>query len=77
MYNRTNLGSVRCLDSYTLPANSILPVHISRGTQCENVLMEPTQNVASKIIMAARCVVQVGHGKYVLGLVNPTNKRIH
>ena len=27
--------------------------------------------------MAARCVVQVGQGKSVIRLVNPTNKRIH
>ena len=31
----------------------------------------------SKKIMAARCVVQVGQGKSVIRLVNPTNKRIH
>ena len=76
----TNSGLVpRCLDSYTLPVNSevILPVHISRRTQGENVLLEPTQNLASKKIMAARCVVQVGQGKAVIRLVNPTNKRIH
>jgi hypothetical protein len=40
---------LRCLDSYTLPVNSevILPVHISRRTQGANVLLEPTQNLAS------------------------------
>ena len=31
----------------------------------------------SKKIMAVRCVVQVGQGKSVIRLVNPTNKRIH
>lgn len=75
----TNSGLVRCLDSYTLPANSevILQVHISSRTQGEQVMLEPTQNLASKKIMAARCVVQVGQGKSVIRLVNPTNKRIH
>jgi hypothetical protein len=75
----TNSGLARCLDSYKLPGNSkvILPVHISRRTPGENVLLEPTQNLASKKIMAARCVVQVGQGKAVIRLVNPTNKRIY
>ena len=74
-----NSGLVRCLDSCTLPVNSkvILPVHISRRTQGEHVLLEPTQNLRSKKIMAARCVVQVGQGKSGIRLANPTNKRIH
>jgi hypothetical protein len=74
----TNSGLVRCLDWHTLPANSkvILPVYISRRTQSEHILLEPTQNRRSKTIMAARCVVQIGQGKSVIRLVNPTNKRI-
>ena len=41
-----------CLDSCTFPTNSevISPVNISRRTQGENVLLEPTSNLASKMI---------------------------
>ena len=74
----TNTGLVRCVESCKLPPNSeaILPVHVSRRTEGEQVLLEPTPNLVKKHLMAARCTISVKQGKSVMRVLNPTDKPI-
>ncbi|CAC5362564.1 unnamed protein product [Mytilus coruscus] len=75
----TNSGLARCIKSCALPANSeiVLPVHVSRRIQGEQVLLEPNPNLEKKQLMGARCIVTVNKGKSVFRIINPTNKTVH
>ena len=75
----TNTGLARCVESCKLQANSetILPVHVSRRMEGEQVLLEPTPNLVRKKLMAARCTVTVNQGKSVFRILNPTDKPIY
>ncbi|CAC5362608.1 unnamed protein product [Mytilus coruscus] len=75
----TNSGLARCIKSCALPVNSeiVLPVHVSRRIQGEQVLLEPNPNLEKKQLMGARCIVTVNKGKSVFRIINPTNKTVH
>ena len=74
----TNAGLARCVNSCKIPPNSetVLPVHASRRTEGEQVLLEPTPNLVKKNLIAARCTVSVKQGKSVIRVLNPTDKPI-
>lgn len=74
----TNASLARCVNSCKIPPNSetVLPVHASRRTEGEQVLLEPTPNLVKKNLIAARCTVSVKQGKSVIRVLNPTDKPI-
>ena len=74
----TNAGLARCVNSCKIPPNSetVLPVHVSRRTEGEQVLLEPTPHLVKKNLIAARCTVSVKQGKSVIRVLNPTDKPI-
>lgn len=74
----TNAGLARCVHSCKKPANSetVLPVHVSRRTEGEQVLLEPTLNLVRRNLIAARCTVSVNQGKSVIRILNLTDKPV-
>ena len=75
----TNAGLARCVNSCKIPPNSetVLPVYVSKRTEGEQVLLEPTSNlVKKKNLIAARCTVSVKQVKSVIRVLNPTDKPI-
>jgi hypothetical protein len=46
----TNAGLASCVNSCKIPPNSetVLPVHVSRRTEGEQVLLEPTPSLVKK-----------------------------
>ena len=75
----TNASLARCVNSCKIPPNSetVLPVHVSRRTEGEQILLELTPNlVKKKNLIAARYTVSVKQGKSVIRVLNATDKPI-